>query len=127
MSSEEKPPISFDVFFTPIDQKHPCAGLLNGFVQPKKEYDWFAFDLNMDEKNPNPIIFINPKKMTKEKFLKINKGIKLHPSRLHYVTNENFEQFKKDLLTGTFYKSGTALKVTGKVTISPPGPIEVEE
>ena len=118
-------PISFELYFEP-SEKSELTGILDGFVAEPEEYDWFELDLSSDEKKPNPIYLVNPKLITKEKFLERNPG--LHPSRVFMVTQENFDKFREELLKA--YKEQMRVfsgKITSAVTFNPLGPIEVSE
>ncbi len=108
-----KGPLNFTVHFKPDKKSDDLTGLLSGFTK-EEEYWWFPIQAGKDL-----WIFLNPRKVTMEQFFKKNPGFP--PEHVHYVTQEGFDKFKEDLLKGTFFQSGKAMKVTGTVTITPTG------
>lgn len=114
-----KGPISMTVHFEPDKKRDDVCGLLSGF-RKEEEYWWFPLQAGKDL-----WIFLNPAKLSKEQFFEKNPDFP--PEHVHYVTQKAFDKFREDLLKGTFFQSGKAMKVTGKVTFNPSGPIEVSE
>jgi len=129
MSSKKKTvPLTFDLFFDPKQEKDDITGLLSGFTKKEEEYWYCDFDASFGAGEVRqPMMFLNPEKITKEEFFKVNPHV--HPSRVLYVTEEEFRHFQEQLRYIAF---GEGKCIDGKVTLSiktvnPSGPIEVSE